>query len=237
MRLLDEVSAEYKARFAQESGAARRVRCLRVVLLTRGVGGYSDLSSPHNPFTLSRPAALGGPYRRARATIPPMGDIGPTPRLDCGCPSIHPDEASGHSGRTGWVAPAPPRRGPRQRCAETRALQTEYHVRGTALRERRPASAFTTKGRDLMMPQPLAGKHVALGVTGSIACHKAVDLASKLTQSGRARRRSDDRRAPRSSRPRWRSAASPTGRCWPTCATPRRTTRLSTSRSPSGPTW
>ena len=34
------------------------------------------------------------------------------------------------------------------------------------------------------MPQPLAGRHVALGVTGSIACHKAVDLASKLTQAG-----------------------------------------------------
>lgn len=34
------------------------------------------------------------------------------------------------------------------------------------------------------MPQPLAGRHVALGVTGSIACHKAVDLASKLTQQG-----------------------------------------------------
>ena len=34
------------------------------------------------------------------------------------------------------------------------------------------------------MPHPLAGKHVALGVTGSIACHKAVDLASKLVQAG-----------------------------------------------------
>ena len=34
------------------------------------------------------------------------------------------------------------------------------------------------------MPQPLVGRHVALGVTGSIACHKAVDLASKLTQAG-----------------------------------------------------
>ena len=30
----------------------------------------------------------------------------------------------------------------------------------------------------------LQGKHVVLGVTGSIACYKAVDLASKLTQSG-----------------------------------------------------
>ena len=34
------------------------------------------------------------------------------------------------------------------------------------------------------MPNPLEGKHVALGVTGSIACYKAVDLASKLTQEG-----------------------------------------------------
>lgn len=30
----------------------------------------------------------------------------------------------------------------------------------------------------------LQGKHVILGVTGSIACYKAVDLASKLTQAG-----------------------------------------------------
>ena len=34
------------------------------------------------------------------------------------------------------------------------------------------------------MPDPLENKHVALGVTGSIACYKAVDLASKLTQAG-----------------------------------------------------
>ena len=33
------------------------------------------------------------------------------------------------------------------------------------------------------MPNPLEGKYVALGVTGSIACYKAVDLASKLTQA------------------------------------------------------
>ena len=32
------------------------------------------------------------------------------------------------------------------------------------------------------MPNSLENKHVALGVTGSIACYKAVDLASKLTQ-------------------------------------------------------
>ena len=34
------------------------------------------------------------------------------------------------------------------------------------------------------MPDPLANSRIALGVTGSIACYKAVDLASKLTQAG-----------------------------------------------------
>ena len=34
------------------------------------------------------------------------------------------------------------------------------------------------------MPNPLANHRIALGVTGSIACYKAVDLASKLTQAG-----------------------------------------------------
>ena len=34
------------------------------------------------------------------------------------------------------------------------------------------------------MPDPLVGKHVVLGVTGSIAAYKAADLASKLTQAG-----------------------------------------------------
>ena len=34
------------------------------------------------------------------------------------------------------------------------------------------------------MPSPLQGKHVVLGVCGSIACYKAADLASKLVQSG-----------------------------------------------------
>ena len=34
------------------------------------------------------------------------------------------------------------------------------------------------------MPDPLNGKHVILGVTGSIAAYKAADLASKLTQAG-----------------------------------------------------
>ena len=34
------------------------------------------------------------------------------------------------------------------------------------------------------MANPLGGKFVALGVTGSIACYKAVDLASKLVQAG-----------------------------------------------------
>jgi len=34
------------------------------------------------------------------------------------------------------------------------------------------------------MPEPLDGKRIALGVTGSIACYKAADLVSKLTQAG-----------------------------------------------------
>lgn len=34
------------------------------------------------------------------------------------------------------------------------------------------------------MNSPLENKHIALGVTGSIACYKSVDLASKLTQAG-----------------------------------------------------
>ena len=34
------------------------------------------------------------------------------------------------------------------------------------------------------MPGRLEGAHVVLGVTGSIACYKALDLASKLTQAG-----------------------------------------------------
>ncbi|HKJ26516.1 MAG TPA: flavoprotein, partial [Anaerolineales bacterium] len=31
---------------------------------------------------------------------------------------------------------------------------------------------------------PIKDKHITLGVTGSIACYKAADLASKLTQAG-----------------------------------------------------
>ena len=34
------------------------------------------------------------------------------------------------------------------------------------------------------MPDPLKDRTIVLGVSGSIACHKAVDLASKLTQQG-----------------------------------------------------
>ncbi len=34
------------------------------------------------------------------------------------------------------------------------------------------------------MKKILEGKHIGLGVTGSIACYKAIDLASKLTQAG-----------------------------------------------------
>jgi phosphopantothenoylcysteine decarboxylase/phosphopantothenate--cysteine ligase len=35
-----------------------------------------------------------------------------------------------------------------------------------------------------MSPSPLTGKHIVLGVSGSVAAHKAVDLASKLAQAG-----------------------------------------------------
>jgi phosphopantothenoylcysteine decarboxylase/phosphopantothenate--cysteine ligase len=34
------------------------------------------------------------------------------------------------------------------------------------------------------MTNPIQNKHILLGITGSIACYKAADLASKLTQSG-----------------------------------------------------
>ena len=34
------------------------------------------------------------------------------------------------------------------------------------------------------MAGPLTGKHIVLGVTGSVACYKALDLASKLVQGG-----------------------------------------------------
>ncbi len=34
------------------------------------------------------------------------------------------------------------------------------------------------------MPNPLQSKHILLGVTGSIACYKAADLASRLAQAG-----------------------------------------------------
>ena len=37
---------------------------------------------------------------------------------------------------------------------------------------------------DPLSPLPLSGKHVALGVTGSISAFKAADLASKLRQAG-----------------------------------------------------
>ncbi|MGA2111598.1 MAG: bifunctional phosphopantothenoylcysteine decarboxylase/phosphopantothenate--cysteine ligase CoaBC [Anaerolineales bacterium] len=35
-----------------------------------------------------------------------------------------------------------------------------------------------------MSPSPLNGKHIVLGVSGSVAAYKAVDLASRLTQGG-----------------------------------------------------
>jgi phosphopantothenoylcysteine decarboxylase / phosphopantothenate---cysteine ligase len=38
--------------------------------------------------------------------------------------------------------------------------------------------------KSLTMPNPLKDKHIILGVTGSIAAYKAVEIASKLTQAG-----------------------------------------------------
>ena len=34
------------------------------------------------------------------------------------------------------------------------------------------------------MAGPLTGRHIVLGITGSIACYKSLDLASKLVQGG-----------------------------------------------------
>jgi phosphopantothenoylcysteine decarboxylase/phosphopantothenate--cysteine ligase len=39
-------------------------------------------------------------------------------------------------------------------------------------------------GKQEDMPNPLTNKHILLGVTGSIACYKAAELASKLNQAG-----------------------------------------------------
>jgi phosphopantothenoylcysteine decarboxylase/phosphopantothenate--cysteine ligase len=39
-------------------------------------------------------------------------------------------------------------------------------------------------GKQADMPNPLTNKHILLGVTGSIACYKAAELASKLNQAG-----------------------------------------------------
>ena len=38
--------------------------------------------------------------------------------------------------------------------------------------------------RENKMPDPLSGKNIVLGVCGSAASYKALDLASKLTQRG-----------------------------------------------------
>jgi phosphopantothenoylcysteine decarboxylase / phosphopantothenate---cysteine ligase len=43
---------------------------------------------------------------------------------------------------------------------------------------------FPDQGIMERMPNPLQSKHILLGVTGSIACYKAADLASKLAQAG-----------------------------------------------------
>src|SRR3990172_1731988 len=40
-------------------------------------------------------------------------------------------------------------------------------------------------GQGYNQPMPIfSGKHILLGITGSIAAYKAADLASKLTQAG-----------------------------------------------------
>ena len=36
------------------------------------------------------------------------------------------------------------------------------------------------------MTDPIYGKSIAVGVSGSIACYKAIDLISKLVQAGAA---------------------------------------------------
>ena len=61
------------------------------------------------------------------------------------------------------------------------------------------------------MAGALTDKHVVLGVTGSIACYKALDLASKLMQAGALVDTIMSYGATSSSRP-WPSAVSPTGR-------------------------
>lgn len=49
---------------------------------------------------------------------------------------------------------------------------------------RADAAPPTTDVDDVFTRPPLAGRHVALGVTGSIAAYKALSLASRLTQLG-----------------------------------------------------
>ena len=39
-------------------------------------------------------------------------------------------------------------------------------------------------GASGVLSRPLGGRHIVLGVTGSIACYKAVDVASRLVQAG-----------------------------------------------------
>jgi phosphopantothenoylcysteine decarboxylase / phosphopantothenate---cysteine ligase len=43
---------------------------------------------------------------------------------------------------------------------------------------------YSEMGRNAMAQKPLQNKRIVLGVTGSIACYKAADLASKLAQAG-----------------------------------------------------
>ena len=65
------------------------------------------LTSPqHNPFTPSSAAASAARIE-GRTRLSANARVGPTQRLSCAGPSIHPDEASGDSGRTGCVGTAP----------------------------------------------------------------------------------------------------------------------------------
>src|SRR5262245_22894158 len=52
-----------------------------------------------------------------------------------------------------------------------------------------PAADTLMPHTSSLMPAPsrgLAGRRVVLGISGSIACYKAADIASKLTQAGAA---------------------------------------------------